>query len=531
MVAAPSLRNEGAATAHTIESSVSDEERGTHMIVYDQDGTRIELKDKLGGGGEGSVYSIAGHPHFVAKIYTSDADAHREKIEAMVSIAGGPDSARIPKAVAWPMAALYSDAARRTFVGFGMRLVKSAHRLEALHEYPAPAGMRVTMREKVDFLAELCDVLAALHQLGQVVGDFNGENVIMEKGGHPALVDADSFCVRAGRRIFRCEVFNDDIVAPEIVRAARASGGGYASCPDDVFTTHADDYALAVHVFRMLMNGVHPFRCTPVPLSNGSVPAPVKTLVRVERGETPFFRKVRGVKVSPVAPELKEFPPYLAELFRRAFVDGHAKPASRPTAQEWGAALRRYRGELVSCGHGHWHWKGASSCPYCAADARYSGVSSKPVRVGAARATNPPFGGASPASRAANGVAAAVQAPSPARAAGLGVPYWVASLLIGLAVFALLGAALPVCELAGVSLGIGYPDWLQVAFLVSALAGVVAYNLLFVTRVEGKSYLFAGASAVGGMAALVLLCFVVAIVLGILLVIFLFGVAAAIFSD
>ena len=69
------------------------------------------------------------------------------------------------------------------------------------------------------------------------------------------------------------------------------------------------------------------------------------------------------------------------------------------------------------------------------------------------------------------------------------------------------------------------------AFLVSALAGVVAYNLLFVTRVEGKSYLFAGASAVGGMAALVLLCFVVAIVLGILLVIFLFGVAAAIFSD
>ena len=66
MVAAPSLRNEGAATAHTIESSVSDEERGTHMIVYDQDGTKVELKDKLGGGGEGSVYSIAGHPHFVA---------------------------------------------------------------------------------------------------------------------------------------------------------------------------------------------------------------------------------------------------------------------------------------------------------------------------------------------------------------------------------------------------------------------------------------------------------------------------------
>ncbi|WP_455138581.1 hypothetical protein [Thermophilibacter sp.] len=501
------------------------------MIVYDQNGTRIELQNRLGGGGEGSVYSIAGHPRFVAKIYTSDAEAHREKIEAMVGIAAG--GALMPEAVAWPVAALYSDAARRSFVGFGMRLVKSRYLLEELHEYPAPSGMRVTMREKVGFLIELCDVLDVLHQMGQVVGDFNGQNVIMEEGGHPALVDTDSFCVRAGGRVFRCEVFNDDIVAPEIVRAAHVSGGGYANCPEGVFSTHADDYALAVHVFRMLMNGVHPFRCTPVPLSNGSVPAPVKTLVRVERGETPFFRKVRGVKVSPSAPELKEFPPYLVELFRRAFVDGHAKPAVRPTAREWGAALKRYRSELVSCRHGHWYWKGASNCPYCAADARYAGAAPGKLANagGTPQATVPPFAGSGRASRAANGVAAAVQASSPTQAAALGAPYWVVSLLIGSAVFALLGAALPICEMVGISLGVGYPDWLRAAFLISALAGVVAYNLLFVKRAEDKSYFLAGASAVGSMALLALLCVVIAALLGVLLVIFLLGLAVSILSD
>lgn len=502
------------------------------MIVYDQKGTKIELKNELGGGGEGKIYSIAGHPRFVAKIYTSDAEAHREKIEAMVAIAGGPDSERIPDAVAWPIAALYADSARRSFVGFGMRCVEKKYSLEELHEYPAPAGMQVTMREKIDFLVELCGVVTALHQIGQVVGDFNGENIIMEMNGHPALVDADSFCVRTGHRTFRCEVFNDNIVAPEIVRAARGSGGGYASCPEDVFADHADEYALAVHIFRILMNGVHPFRCTPVPLSNGSVPSPVKTLARVERGETPFFKKVSGVQVSPMAPDLKELPPYLVQLFRCAFVDGNTKPASRPTAQEWAAALNSYRSELVSCGHGHWHWKDSSTCAYCDADARYQGVSNVPVKAcSAPKVTAPPFGGPGPASQTVNGVAAAVRAVSPASAAGLGASYWIASLLIGLAVFALLGVVLPVCEGVGISLGVGYPDWLQVAFLVSALVGVVVYNLIFVTQVEGTSYFFAGASAAGGMAALVLICLAVAVVLGFLFVAFIFGLVIACFSD
>lgn len=128
-------------------------------------------------------------------------------------------------------------------------------------------------------------------------------------------------------------------------------------------------------------------------------------------------------------------------------------------------------------------------------------------------------------------MAAAVQASSPTQAAALGAPYWVVSLLIGSAVFALLGAALPICEMVGISLGVGYPDWLRAAFLISALAGVVAYNLLFVKRAEDKSYFLAGASAVGSMALLALLCVVIAALLGVLLVIFLLGLAVSILSD
>lgn len=499
------------------------------MIVYDQNGKRLSLGTKLGGGGEGSVYAIDGHPSFVAKIYSSGAEAHREKIEAMVSVSDQVARVQVLSTVAWPMAALYSDAARRTFVGFGMACVRTRYQLAELHEYPAPAGMSVTLREKVDFMIGACDILAALHAMGQVVGDFNDQNVIMTTDGRPAVVDADSFCVRVGGRTFPCEVFNDSIVAPEIIKAARVAGS-YAACPGDVFSAHADDYALAVHIFCLLMNGVHPFTCVPMPLANGSVPAPVKRAKRVERGETPFFKKVPGVKVSPMAPDLAALPPYLTELFRRAFVDGHASPAKRPTATEWKAALTRYRSELVPCSKNrlHWHWRGVSTCPYCEADARY-GKKAKAATIAPVvpRVTTPPFQGANPASRAANGVAAAVQAPTPAKAAGLGTPYWIISLLIGAGVFLLLGMMLPVCASVGYGLGIGYPDWLMLSFFVAALVGVIAYNLVFVDHVEAKNYLLAAASAAGGMAAVV----AVIIALGIALILLILGIILAVFSD
>ena len=487
------------------------------MIVYDQIGRRLSLGARLGGGGEGSVYAIDGHPKIVAKIYSSDAESHREKIEAMVSVSDRVARVQALATVAWPMSALYSDAAHRTFVGFGMTCVKTKYQLAELHEYPVPAGMSVTLRDKVDFIIGVCDILAALHGIGQVV----------TTDGRPAIGDADSFCVRVVGRTFPCEVFNDSIVAPEIIKAARAVGS-YAACPEDVFTDRADDYALAVHIFCLLMNGVHPFTCVPMPLAGGSLPAPVKRTKRVERGETPFFTKVPGVKISPMAPDFAALPPYLTELFRRAFVDGRTIPARRPTAAEWKAALTRYRAELVPCSKNclHWHWKGVSSCPYCAADARYGKkAEAAPCVPAAPRVAGSPFQSSNSASRAASG-AAAVQASTPAKAAGLGVPYWVISLLIGAGVFLLLGMVLPVCASVGYGLGIGYPDWLMASFFVASLVGVVVYNLFFADHVEIKNYFLAAASAAGGMAAVV----AVIIALGIALILFLIGIVLAIFS-
>ena len=123
------------------------------------------------------------------------------------------------------------------------------------------------------------------------------------------------------------------------------------------------------------MNGCHPFICERHLKRAGSAPAPKSTDKRVECGETPFFKNVPNYTTPHYAPELNSFPPYIKDLFKRAFVDGHASPGSRPSAAEWKTALVRFEKELIPCNHGnhdHYYWKGYHTCPYCEADLRHN---------------------------------------------------------------------------------------------------------------------------------------------------------------
>lgn len=98
------------------------------------------------------------------------------------------------------------------------------------------------------------------------------------------------------------------------------------------------EYALAVLIYKVLFGGAHP----------------------------------SSYAVAPGAPAMDDFPPYLQQAFRRTFVEGFKDPRQRTTAFEWQELLRRYFAELVECPNDarHAHWKGASTCPYCAAEER-----------------------------------------------------------------------------------------------------------------------------------------------------------------
>lgn len=343
--------------------------------AYTKGKTKLSLS-LLGSGGEGSVYEILDHPNRVAKIYHDEPANQRNereaKIDAMVAISQSFafKSANLSDDIAWPLSPLYDNLGN--FVGFGMNRISATTELDDLYAYPPKNNSAVTIKERLTCLISLCDVIDRLHQTGQVFGDFNPNNIKIKPDWSVSFVDADSYHVRNAGREYRCVVCAPGYVAPEIIRACKNTT--YADCPSATFTKESDRFALAIHIFRMLMNGCHPYICERHLNRAGSAPAPKSTDKRVESGETPFFKTIPNYVAPQYAPDVNTLPPYLYNLFRKAFVDGHINPAARPTASEWKSALIRYSSELIGCRsiYTHFYWKGNGACPYCAADHRYS---------------------------------------------------------------------------------------------------------------------------------------------------------------
>ena len=149
---------------------------------------------------------------------------------------------------------------------------------------------------------------------------------------------------------------------------------------------------MAVHIFQLLMNGVHPFACAILP-SQSSVVAPQPS-DNILKGDFPFLKDVPGVTIPLFAPKIEMLPMEMQELFRKAFVDGHSAPDNRPTTYDWYTALANLEKSLKDCSVVKHHQYNSllNSCPWCEADEAYqkqmqpkinqtaiSGSSGKPV--------------------------------------------------------------------------------------------------------------------------------------------------------
>ena len=426
------------------------------MVVYTAFGTALTLKEPaLGSGGEGAVYEMPGYNR-VAKIYHRADDARRmePKISAMIRIYQSGLKRRMGKQIhiAWPLAPLYDR--QRRFIGFGMEKIPSHTELTDMYAASDAGAVRATTENRLECLISLCDTIAFLHQAGQIFGDFNPNNIKINSDWSVSFVDADSYHITEGGRLYRCVVAASGYVAPEILRRCR--GTTYAACPGPTFTEASDCFALAVHVFRMLMNGCHPFACkrvARVSAASGSVPAPPQD-ARIERGETPFFTAVPGYTVPDYAPSLQGFPSYLTDLFRRAFVAGARDPSLRPREAEWKRALERYRGELRACGRHHQYWRGAAACPYCAAQDKYGRAMAAAIR--------PPAG---------------MPPVIPRATRQNGLLFWLITLSAALAMELFLGSSL-YPQICGRMVGYGTLGSLSVlACMAAGLVGTILYNL------------------------------------------------------
>ncbi len=338
---------------------------------------QVEEK-RMNGGGEGTIHGIVGMNGYVAKIFKPDKRSadREEKLRCMVKKGA---TVKNLEHITWPLDVIYNAEG---FAGYVMQRIENVQSLTAVYN-----GDKYNLRFRLLAAYNLCAAVETVHNMGQVCGDLNPQNICINLNVNDkanafkvTLVDADSYHFSTEEKTYRCEVGLADYLAPEIQK--KVSGGvTLRNAPLPTFTKETDLFALAVHVFCLLMNGCHPFACAK--RMNGTVentmsqmtssseresvvaPQPIEN---IKDGYFPFYDSRENVTIPIYAPPLSSLPQELRTLFIRTFKDGYEDPTKRATAEEWCRAMQPLVQQLQECPKKHVYFKQAAECPFCRVD-------------------------------------------------------------------------------------------------------------------------------------------------------------------
>jgi serine/threonine protein kinase len=302
------------------------------------------------------VYALASDPGQVAKIFHKPSVERATKLKAMIVMPpDDPTRSQGHVSIAWPTELIYNGAALP--VGFSMPRVDE-RRAVPLSVVYNPGARRdktpgFTWRYLVRTARNLAAAVSSLHQRGYVVGDLNESNAMVNQATQITLLDCDSMQVaRPDGGYYRCLVGKAEYTPPEL------AGQDFAQVDR---TTAADDFALAVLIFQLLMEGVHPFQG--VWKGQGDPPGP-EALIKL--GHFPYS----GLQLCappPFALPFSVLPEVIRAALLRCFVDGQQYPNRRPTARAWTTILAESEAGLQECtrNSAHWYASHVTSCPWC----------------------------------------------------------------------------------------------------------------------------------------------------------------------
>ena len=346
------------------------------MILDGCSGTKYDLhRDPFASGGEGELYwasdrGIRNSAELVAKIFKDNVDINEKEKKIMAMLKNRPYDPQ--QELAWPIDGLYLNG---RFVGYVMVKAESSEVLSALYEYGDFSKFSDTpLSKKIQVAMNICSALNKVHEAGHVCGDLNPNNVsVNSQTGRITLLDTDSYHINDGSDLYRCKVGMPDYIAPEL-QGKLKDGLDRAQLP--TFTGDTDRFALAIHIFQLLMNGVHPFSCAS---TTSNVP-PLADNIASKRF---IFHNTNSMYFPPVmAPGFHSLPSSIRELFIRSFLN--PDPRRRTTPVEWYMELDSFKNDLKGCNavKSHQFYNKLMSCPLCEADNRFNAVRASSNQTG-----------------------------------------------------------------------------------------------------------------------------------------------------
>ena len=251
-----------------------EEYRGVNGAVYKVN------KDRIARGGEGSIHEIQNMHEYVAKIFKKNKrDSERE--EKICKMAASKFSNKTSEYTTWPLDVLYDEYG---FAGYVMRRAQYNNSLSELY-----SNSKYDLKVRLYAAYNLCAAIEEIHNMGQVCGDLNPRNICINLNENDkdvykvTLVDTDSYHFITDKKIYRCEVGLAEYLAPEIQKKV-CGEITLKNAPLPTFTKETDLFALAVHVFCLLMGGSHPFACAK--RANGQLSNTMEQMAGEEIGES-----------------------------------------------------------------------------------------------------------------------------------------------------------------------------------------------------------------------------------------------------
>ena len=351
-------------------------------LVCGRNGYRYRLEKEIGAGGEGRVFKISGQ-NLVGKIYKKVDPEVEKKIRYMVQhpIADLRDSSgKVILALAWPQDILCDD--QGVFIGYTMPFIQNGVEICTVAR-GCDMPKAKTMFPNYDWMfnlqvaINLSKAVAYLHSNNCIVGDLNCKNIMVSPDGLITMLDNDSFDLldTVSGIHFRCCAGTQDYLAPELQGRNLRSAGA-------VFSVHSDNFALAIHIFQLLMNNYHPFTGKNLVVIQNSTSVNQR-LDHLVNGKCPFIHNYSDLTIPIGAPYLSEMvTPQLVQDFYRTF-DYNAgniqeRMKLRTTAAQWVTDLQQYMnliytpGQAYRCSNNqkHYYLRQAGKCGLCAAEER-----------------------------------------------------------------------------------------------------------------------------------------------------------------
>jgi uncharacterized protein len=338
----------------------------------------LTLGKPLGEGAAGIVFQLLQMTGYAAKIYKDPREAaqYQKKIATMLECV--PDLGPVGEAsaschqIAWPATRVFDG--RGAFIGFTMPEIDfdRSRPLESILQKNSRRADGISERYelRVVVAANLATVFTELHRLRHHMIDMKPDNLrFYPDFGYLAVVDTDGFSIRGPLGRFPAHQVTDNYVAPE----------GRGRRPDTMGLGQ-DLFALAVILFQLLNNGLHPFGGV---VSHGAgLPSDLQSRIYANLyayGRTPHDH------ISPSPISIHE---YFDDSTRRMFDRAFLAAGGRPSAKEWRDHLQSLLrgGGLITCrvnprDHAHF----GKGCGLCAVEKKLQGArNAKASQAGAA---------------------------------------------------------------------------------------------------------------------------------------------------